>query len=250
MPSYCVGQNTGPTTTLDTDLGVVIIQGASKTINNSTNCPGAIGVRDFTNLVVDLAIGGTYTLQAGFVTCGNPYTIYGGAWIDWNRDGVWNLTSEKVFTASAYGNHTTTFTVPDTAIVEGMTRMRIQVKEGGSASNYDICSSFPYGGTKDFGVQIVGAGSGGGGGGGGGGGVSGGGAFLIVLTIVGVLYVVIGCIYNRQRKGTQGMRESCPQNEFWFSLPGLVKDGCLYTKAKTLSLCGKKGTNYGELDDV
>jgi len=64
------------------------------------------------------------------------------------------------------------------------------------------------------------------------GGLSGGSAFLIILLVVVILYVVGGCIYMRKRKGTQGMKESCPNNAFWFGLPGLVKDGCLFTFGK------------------
>lgn len=47
------------------------------------------------------------------------------------------------------------------------------------------------------------------------------------LLVVSFLYVVGGCVFKRQKQGTQGM-ESCPNIDFWRGLPGLVKDGCAF----------------------
>jgi hypothetical protein len=60
-------------------------------------------------------------------------------------------------------------------------------------------------------------------------GISGGTVFLIIALVGSILYIVGGCIYKRQKTGTTTMKESCPNNEFWFALPGLVKDGFKYS---------------------
>jgi len=110
---------------------------------------------------------------------------------------------------------------------------------------YDPCAqgaTFKFGGTKDFTIKIVEPSSGGGSSG-----LSGGGVFLIILVVAAFVYVVIGCIYNSQVKKADNWRDRCPQNTFWFSLPGLVCDGCRYTKNK---LTGGTGhSRAGELND-
>jgi len=85
------------------------------------------------------------------------------------------------------------------------------------------------------------------GGGGGGGGsqkkLSGGSIFLIILVVLIPVYVIAGCIYKRQVKGTSGT-ESCPNVDFWRDLPSLIGDGFKFTWRKCLGLCGKGGDAY------
>lgn len=76
---------------------------------------------------------------------------------------------------------------------------------------------------------------------GGGSSLSGGSVFLIIFFVSLFVYVVAGCFYKRYKKGTTGMVESCPNNEFWMAVPGLVKEGFLYTFHKVKSLCGGGG---------
>jgi hypothetical protein len=58
-----------------------------------------------------------------------------------------------------------------------------------------------------------------------------------------------GCFYKRKKQGTTGMRESCPNYDFWSSLPGYVKEGILYTRRKISQWTGKGGdrANYNQL---
>jgi len=79
--------------------------------------------------------------------------------------------------------------------------------------------------------------------GGGGGGphkISGGTIFLIILLVTTFLYIVLGCFYKTKYKGTTG-RESCPNFTFWSTLPGLVKDGFVFTWTKLRGLCRRGG---------
>jgi len=127
-------------------------------LDDTTGCPAsAIGVIDLTatqNAV--LAPGSSYSLSVAFITCGYQYTIYGGAFIDWNRDGVWDTSSgskEAIFYSDLYTINNYTFTVPTDASA-GVTRMRVQVQEVNPYSPYDPCKYFTYGGTKDYSITI------------------------------------------------------------------------------------------------
>jgi len=64
---------------------------------------------------------------------------------------------------------------------------------------------------------------------------------LIILIVIIPVYIVGGCIFMRKQRGTTTMAESCPNNEFWFAFPGLVKDGCAFTVAKIKGCTSRKG---------
>jgi len=95
----------------------------------------------------------------------------------------------------------------------------------------------------------VGSNSGGGGGGGGGdddddGGLAGGWIFIIVLGSVTIVYFAAGFAFNKWYRKEEGIENQIPQYAFWVSLPGLVKDGCLFTYRKTMSLAGRGDAEY------
>lgn len=79
----------------------------------------------------------------------------------------------------------------------------------------------------------------GGGGGSSSSGLSGGDVFLIIFFVGGFLYVVIGMAYNFQFKQLRGV-EMVPNVDFWRGLPGLIKDGCVFTWSSFMSLFEKK----------
>jgi len=64
------------------------------------------------------------------------------------------------------------------------------------------------------------------------------------LLVGSFLYVGGGCLFKRQKQGTQGM-ESCPNVDFWRGLPGLVKDGAAFFVLKIKGLMGKGGNGGG-----
>lgn len=79
-------------------------------------------------------------------------------------------------------------------------------------------------------------------------GLSGGTIFLILVIVVSFVYVVGGCLFNYFKNGLRGL-DACPQKEFWFGLPGLVRDGCAFTFGKIRSLCTKtETTTSGEYE--
>jgi len=80
----------------------------------------------------------------------------------------------------------------------------------------------------------------GGDGDGGSGGISGGWVFIIILVGVIFLYLAIGCAVRKFVMGASGI-DIIPNVVFWLALPGLVKDGNVYTFRKLLGLCGRGG---------
>jgi len=68
--------------------------------------------------------------------------------------------------------------------------------------------------------------------GGGGGGLSWGSLTLILGPIFIGLYIAAGYYYNYKYKELRGV-EAVPQIEYWRELPGLVKDGCIFSYQQT-----------------
>jgi len=239
---YC-STNVGPTTALDSNVGSVRLVGDSKTISETTDCPGAIGVNWIVSQVADLQPGKSYTLTMTQTTCGGTYPTLAGAWIDFNCDYTFQSGEALSGFSAAKGTITIPFTVPTTGnttvpFVAGNSRLRVQVQE--TYQTYiDPCANFGYGGTKDFNITLQASGSGSNKGG-----VSGGTVFLILLLLGVFFYILIGCLYNRFKKGTTGLKETCPQNEFWWNFCGYVRDGFLFTKSK----CSRKGEDIAVYD--
>ncbi len=72
--------------------------------------------------------------------------------------------------------------------------------------------------------------------------LSAGSIILILLLAVCVpLYVIGGCVYNRFASGASGV-EAFPHIAFWRALPGLVRDGFVFTWRKLT--CSSAGGGY------
>jgi len=213
----------GPSSSADTNLGLLRFEGSSP-LQYTPGCPGALGVEDKTNMVWVVAPGGTYDSTITMGSCGlGFYASKGGIWIDFNQNDAFDDPAENVATWTAGNNPQTfnpTITIPASA-KGGMTRMRVLHAEIGTATP---CSTFTFGAVVDFGVSIGGSVAEGG--------TSGGTIFLIILIVVIPVYIVAGCLFMRYQRGTVTMKESCPHFEFWSTIPGLIKDGCIFTAKK------------------
>jgi len=231
--NYC---SSGPTTTVDSNLGATTLNGDSSNIVDDSNCPGYIGPRDLTAMKADLSIGKKYKITFAVTTCGNSFPTLTGAWIDYNNNKAFDDT-EKLFAYTTAKNAIEQeFTVLEggsDVIVPGLTRLRVQVQET-QATTMNPCATFPYGATKDFTIEIKSPG----GGSSSGGGLSGGTVFIIIVLVGAVVYIAVGCFYNKFKKGTTGMKESCPQGDFWCDLPSNFIEGFRFTQRK---LCGGGG---------
>jgi len=155
LGQYCF-ENVGPTTTLDANLGAVALAGKTKTIFETSECPGQVGPIDATFLVADLVPGFNYSLSYYVVTCGNQYPVLSGAWIDYNGNAQFDSNE---LLGGAFSDQRGLIVLNFTAmnnsnIVYGPTRLRVQVQET-SATSIDPCFAFPYGATKDFTVEMI-----------------------------------------------------------------------------------------------
>jgi len=146
--TYCVS---GPTTTVDSNLGATALVGETTSIDDKSNCPGSQGPIDLTSQSADL-VAKSYTLLTTVTTSGNSFPTLCGAWIDWNQNLVFD--SNEVLGPYTVSKNTVnwSFTPPADAVA-GKTRLRVQVQET-QATTLNPCGSFPYGSTKDFSVVV------------------------------------------------------------------------------------------------
>jgi Autophagy-related protein 27 len=63
-------------------------------------------------------------------------------------------------------------------------------------------------------------------------GLSGGWVFIIILLCVTPVYIAGGCYWNHRKNPEATWREKCPHAGFWAAIPGLTKDGCVFTYQK------------------
>jgi PKD repeat protein/photosystem II stability/assembly factor-like uncharacterized protein len=151
IPTYCASQG------LNDDFEYI----NKVEINGSTNESGneGVGYQDFSNsLFTVLNIDSTRNLSVtGFITSGT-YLEYVEAFIDWNRNGLFDEPSISLGSATFTGAHLFTgiVTVPSTAVL-GKTKMRIILKF--SAAVISGCElNYSYGETEDYMIEIVGIG--------------------------------------------------------------------------------------------
>ena len=160
--TYCT--TVGPTSLFDTEIRDVYLQGDNYGISNPTTCPAVVGLRDFTQVdSADLSLGTSYTLEALMGTCGGNYTSFAKAWIDFNKDGDFTDAGEELGTwgsamtavlGSTVRNSSFNFTVPTGATL-GRTRLRVVLRESGSATTTTPCSTFGYGSAHDYTIRIT-----------------------------------------------------------------------------------------------
>jgi len=154
FPGYC---NSGPTTTMDTELGMVSLRGENRNILENTGCPGNTGPVNFTNLTADVIIGNKYTLNYTIITCSNEYPATSSAWVDWNQNNIWDIWEQIIPMSVVYDNQFHVFKVPkstpEEVVKPGITRMRVQVQETSAPLIYP-CALFAFGGTKDFSIEV------------------------------------------------------------------------------------------------
>ncbi len=117
-------------------------------INNTSGRNGGYG--DFTNLSTTMAANSIQTLNVSPAYNGGPYGTYWTTWIDYNQDGDFLDSNEKIFNFSHTKPLRINFRVPPTA-KPGKTVMRVAMKNGGYANS---CGGFNYGEVEDYSVVI------------------------------------------------------------------------------------------------
>jgi hypothetical protein len=175
------GTSNATATADDEILSVNLGSGSSFTnlLSNTASC-GATGATtvlnglpasipyeysNYTNLTtVPTLVGGNtynYSVTIGYCTSGT-YSSAFAIYIDYNRDGTFNTTTEKV-AAPAYATaafagtaYTGTFTVPTTGINSGYSLMRVVDQE--STATPSPTGTYSWGEAEDYRVNLVGAG--------------------------------------------------------------------------------------------
>jgi subtilisin-like proprotein convertase family protein len=145
----------GPTSTADSNVQLVSINGFAGSGFTHNGCPGVLGAQNLSSLSVDVPAGFTYPLTVQFGTCGGAFGWAGQVWIDWNG----NLTfepGESIGTATGNGTAApVSFNVsPPFGTSVGAKFMRVMQWEGG-ALPLNPCGSFLWGSVMDFTVNVI-----------------------------------------------------------------------------------------------
>ena len=146
--TYCAA---GPSSTADSEITGVVLNGTGSSISQLSSACGSAGVQDFTATdIADLQINTSYSLDVTMGTCGGSYAGALAAWIDWNSDGDFDDAGEEIgiITGTPTTVQTWNFTVPANASL-GITRMRVMQREGGSLTNTTPCATFLWGAVED-----------------------------------------------------------------------------------------------------
>ena len=124
-------------------------------IDNETGSGKAPGYTNYTaDYGVALTEGQTYTLEVSRLTTVNSMTRK--AWIDFNRDGIFDEATERIMleTNANTTSNTVTFIVPDyTYTVAGESRLRIGASLG--ANSFNACGPIQVGEFEDYGVMLL-----------------------------------------------------------------------------------------------
>jgi len=128
------------------------------TLNNNSSCNSNSGSHiDYGGSagIPTLGLGLTYPLS---VTGGDGGTEYVAAWIDYDQSGTFDAGEYiSVGNYTSYSGDvtlTTNVTIPSSA-TQGYTKMRVRIRYGSSIGSSSACSSFGYGETEDYDVNIT-----------------------------------------------------------------------------------------------
>ena len=123
------------------------------TLNNTSGCTATPAYTDYGSSVSapNITIGATTPIS---VTVGAGGTERVACWIDYNQNGTFETTE---FTSIGSGNGsvvTNSVVVPPTATA-GLTKMRVRVRWSSTINNTDACTTFSYGETEDYNVNLT-----------------------------------------------------------------------------------------------
>ncbi|WP_400190360.1 GEVED domain-containing protein [Hymenobacter sp. B81] len=142
--TYCPSNGTTPNTWINT----VTVSGGSLA-TPFTNVSTADGYGNFTNKVISLRQGESYTLS---VASGTNFIRSTTAWIDYNRNGVFE-TTEIIANGQSNLFFNANFTIPGQVGVAGFTRMRVLSRLNNNVPNPCLTNQFNSE-TEDYSVNI------------------------------------------------------------------------------------------------
>lgn len=127
------------------------------TINNTST--GTAGYENFTAISTNVTRGSAYTISITPVWTSTKYNEAYAVYIDYNNDGDFTDSGERVWTktGSKTSPVTGSITIPSTAVL-GTTRMRVMMQYSSIPSS--SCGSYTYGQVEDYTVNIISSGRG------------------------------------------------------------------------------------------
>jgi PKD repeat protein len=129
------------------------------TIDNLTNTVCGT-YSDFTSIQTDLVKGLSYPITVTAGTCGGTFTRNGKVYIDFNQNGLFTDLGEEVyaFGPTSSGQAVQPFNgsvnIPASA-TNGITRMRVVLRETSDPTLVSPCGTFTWGETEDYFVNIL-----------------------------------------------------------------------------------------------
>ncbi|HEY9176317.1 MAG TPA: GEVED domain-containing protein [Flavipsychrobacter sp.] len=150
LACYCTAANTSGCSFGDNISNVTF-----GTLNNSSGCVGsAPSYINYSGSVSapNINIGSTNSIS---VSVGSGGTEHVAVWIDYNHSGTFDASEfTYIGTRGSSGAITNNITVPGTALT-GITRMRVRVRWSTTITSGQACTSFSYGETEDYDVNLV-----------------------------------------------------------------------------------------------
>ncbi len=148
---YC---DAGATSTSFEKIGNVTLTNATtlvEVINNDSS--STTGYEDFTDVVGNVNLGGTYDFSASFT--GTSYPVDQViVWIDFNQDGDFDDEGEEVLaTEIGISPWEGEIAIPSTAPL-GQTRMRIRLLDTDLTPNFTPCGNSGFGQVEDYTLNI------------------------------------------------------------------------------------------------
>lgn len=144
------------------DTGITYVEfntitNSSDTGTNSTS--NHVYYSNFTGISTDVQAGQSYDLTVNVDTAGN-YMVWTTAWIDWNRDGIFDVNAESYNLGSAEDVEDEATSESPLSIqipleASGEIRMRIKAVYGDDAVP-DPCSTQTYSETEDYTINVTG----------------------------------------------------------------------------------------------
>ncbi len=120
------------------------------TINNGSGSNNGYG--DYTNLSTAVGMGDTLNLSVSLVKAVPTDDEYITVFIDYNRDGFFNVANETAYSASGSdSSFIGSITIPGTATI-GLTRMRVSLKYSEPALP---CETYEFGEVEDYLLNIT-----------------------------------------------------------------------------------------------
>lgn len=153
LPNYC---NSTATSALYSEITNVTLG----TMSHNSAATGAMYTNHTATAqppMVSPGINYNFSITSGFAPgTSTIYSCWTKAWIDFNRDGVFDPATEEVFSQATNNNSTVTGTIqiPGTAMT-GTTRMRVVLNQTTSAAAVTPCNTYTYGETEDYSVMIA-----------------------------------------------------------------------------------------------